>query len=171
MNKQLNSEMIEKAFNLLKRKNIHLITAESLTGGLIASQFTHFSGASDVVWGGFVTYNTYAKTCLLGVPNSTIARYGVISSQVAIAMAIGALQSVPKEILNKENFIAVAVTGIAGPNSVEEKPVGTVFMGLVYHKNSNKTEKTKEFHFCGNRDEIRNLTVQNVAKEIIELLE
>ena len=106
--------------NLCRAKALHIATAESCTGGLIAAALTEIAGSSDVVDRGFVTYSNAAKEQLLGVPNLLIARDGAVSETVARAMAEGALQRSNAEL-------AIAVTGVAGPGGGSvEKPVGLV---------------------------------------------
>ncbi|WP_249689767.1 CinA family protein [Stappia sp. WLB 29] len=101
-----------------------LATAESCTGGLIASSLTEISGSSAVVDRGFVTYSNEAKRDMLGVPADLIARVGAVSRDVAIAMAEGALTASRADV-------TVAITGIAGPGGGSaEKPVGLVHMAL-----------------------------------------
>jgi nicotinamide-nucleotide amidase len=97
-----------------------IATAESCTGGLLASRLTELDGASAYVQGGAVTYSNEAKTEVLGVPTEVIAEHGAVSPEVAEAMADGALDRF-------EADIAVGITGIAGPTGgTEEKPVGYV---------------------------------------------
>lgn len=99
-------------------------TAESCTGGLIASTLTDVSGSSDVFHRGYVTYANEAKTELLGVPESMLAEHGAVSEPVARAMAEGCLK-------NSRADHAIAVTGIAGPTGgSEEKPIGTVYIAV-----------------------------------------
>ncbi len=101
-----------------------LATAESCTGGLVASRITNVSGSSDVFRYGWVTYHNAAKTRELGVLPELIAEHGAVSPQVARAMAEGALRESGADI-------AVAVTGIAGPTGgTPEKPLGLVYFGL-----------------------------------------
>src|SRR4051794_30704071 len=88
--------------------NLHIVTAESCTGGLIAAALTDIAGSSDVVERGFVTYSNRAKTEMLGVAPHLIAQYGAVSEEVARAMAEGALKHAPAQL-------AVSCTGIAGP--------------------------------------------------------
>ena len=164
-----NSRFIKQAFDCLKKNRFKLITAESLTGGLIACGFTQFSGASEVVWGGFVTYSPQAKTALLGVDKIIRERYGAVSAETARAMALGAFNAVPAAIRQIYNFIAVSVTGVAGPGTLEGKKAGTVFMGLTYPHNNSVITKTKEFYFEGDRNQIRLLTAEAAAKEILIL--
>jgi nicotinamide-nucleotide amidase len=106
----------------LRTRKLMLATAESCTGGLIAGVLTEIAGSSDVVERGFVTYSNEAKTELIGVPAALIAAHGAVSSEVALAMAAGALA-------HSRADIAVAVTGVAGPGGgTEAKPVGLVHL-------------------------------------------
>ena len=96
-------------------------TAESCTGGLVAATLTAIPGSSDVFERGFVTYSNSAKSEMLGVPFWLIERHGAVSEDVARAMAGGALT-------HSRASLAVAVTGIAGPDGgTQEKPVGLVY--------------------------------------------
>ena len=103
-------------------KGLHIATAESCTGGLIAALLTEIPGSSDVVERGFVTYSNEAKIELLGVPAELLRAHGAVSRDVARAMAQGALA-------HSRAQLAVAVTGIAGPGGGSaEKPVGLVHL-------------------------------------------
>jgi nicotinamide-nucleotide amidase len=108
----------------LKRRGLTLATAESCTGGLLASRITDIPGASEVFHEGFVTYSNTAKTELLGVPANLIESHGAVSPEVARAMAEGAQKRA------KADF-ALALTGIAGPGGgCAEKPVGLLYIAL-----------------------------------------
>ena len=99
-------------------------TAESCTGGFLASRLTDVSGSSRVFNQGFVTYSNEAKADLLGVDASLLAEFGAVSDPVARAMAQGALQ-------RAGSHFSLSLTGIAGPEGgTVEKPVGLVFIGL-----------------------------------------
>jgi nicotinamide-nucleotide amidase len=118
----------------VKAAGLSVATAESCTGGLIAASLATVPGASAVLERGFVTYSNEAKTEMLGVPESLINAYGAVSREVALAMAEGALA-------HSRASIAVAVTGIAGPDGGSEaKPVGLVHIaaarlgGLMLHE-------------------------------------
>ena len=103
-----------------RQRGILLATAESCTGGLLAATLTAIPGSSDVVDRAFVTYSNAAKSEMLGVPVWLIERHGAVSEDVARAMAGGALT-------HSHANLAVAVTGIAGPDGgTAEKPVGLV---------------------------------------------
>ena len=115
---------IRNLLDLLDRKKLRVATAESCTGGLLAAALTEVPGSSSVFDRGFVTYSNEAKTDLLGVPNALIDRVGVVSEEVAVAMAEGALAGTGSDL-------AVAITGIAGPGGgTAEKPVGLVHFAV-----------------------------------------
>jgi len=110
---------------LLTERQLKIATAESCTGGLIAAMLTEVPGSSVVVDRGFVTYSNEAKTEMLGVDPGLIARVGAVSAEVAAAMVEGA-------IARSDADLAVAVTGIAGPDGGSpEKPVGLVHLAAM----------------------------------------
>lgn len=97
-----------------------IATAESCTGGLVASALTDIAGSSAVFGTGFVTYSNDAKARLLAVPTALLERHGAVSREVAEAMAVGAREAARSDL-------AVSITGIAGPGGgSENKPVGLV---------------------------------------------
>lgn len=109
--------------DILRERKLHIATAESCTGGLIASELTRVAGASAVFETGYITYSNAAKTKLVNVPEQTLAAHGAVSEAVVKAMVAGALA-------NSGADIAVSVSGIAGPDGGSpEKPVGTVWIG------------------------------------------
>jgi nicotinamide-nucleotide amidase len=106
----------------LSQNKLTISTAESCTGGLIASQITEIAGASQVFSAGFVTYSNEMKNEMLSVPQVTIETCGAVSKETVIAMVKGALKK-------SHSDIAVAVSGIAGPTGgTPEKPTGTVWI-------------------------------------------
>ena len=115
----------EELIAACREHDLKLATAESCTGGLIVGLLTEIAGSSAAVDRGFVTYSNEAKTEMLRVPAELIERAGAVSSDVAIAMAEGA-------IARSHADIAVAVTGVAGPSGgTVEKPVGLVHFGAM----------------------------------------
>ncbi len=120
---EIDAQLLAQAAELLdacRDRNETVAAAKSCTGGLIAATLTAIPGSSDVFERGFVTYSNSAKSELLGVPYWLIERHGAVSEDVARAMAGGALT-------HSHASLAVAVTGIAGPDGgTEEKPVGYV---------------------------------------------
>ena len=110
---------------LCRDSGLTLATAESCTGGLVAARLTSVPGSSDVFLGSVVAYANEVKEAALGVPSSVIADHGAVSAETASAMAHGARSTFGVDV-------AVAVTGIAGPEGgSEEKPVGLVFAHAV----------------------------------------
>ncbi|HXJ01252.1 MAG TPA: nicotinamide-nucleotide amidohydrolase family protein, partial [Micropepsaceae bacterium] len=85
-------EFAKTLLNHAREAGLHLVTAESCTGGLIAGALTEIAGSSDVVERGFVVYSNRAKIELLGVPETLIDQHGAVSEEVARAMAEGALK-------------------------------------------------------------------------------
>jgi nicotinamide-nucleotide amidase len=110
----------ENLLGLCRARGLHVSTAESCTGGLLAGLLTSVPGSSDVVDRGFVTYSNAAKIQMIGVPTALIAAHGAVSEEVARAMAEGALAY-------SDADLAVSVTGVAGPGGgTATKPVGLV---------------------------------------------
>ena len=109
---------------LLSEKGLHLATAESCTGGLVAKLITDVSGASEVFGMGLVTYANEAKMKLLGVPAAMLEEHGAVSEPVARAMAEGV-----REVSGSE--LGIGITGVAGPTGgTPEKPVGLIYIAL-----------------------------------------
>ena len=137
-------------------KNLRLATAESCTGGLISACLTEIPGSSAVVDRGFVVYSNQAKQGLLGVPPHLIEAFGAVSEEVARAMAIGARRRAAVDL-------AVAVTGVAGPDGgTEAKPVGLVHMALCF---GDRIDHTSDV-FPGDRQSVRQATLDSVLKQI-----
>jgi nicotinamide-nucleotide amidase len=119
----------------LARLGKKLATAESCTGGGLANRITNVPGASEVFVAGFVTYANESKSRELGVPVELIAAHGAVSEPVAQAMAEGALR------VSGADY-ALSTTGIAGPGGgTEEKPVGTVYVGIAARDGTSRAEK------------------------------
>lgn len=136
---------LEKAVvELLVANKLTVTCAESCTGGMLSARLVNVPGVSDVYKSGFITYSNKAKRRLLGVKKSTLQKYSAVSAQTAKEMVKGAA-------LVAQADVAVAVTGVAGPDGTKEKPAG-----LVYIACSVKGDVTvKEFHFQGNRSKNR----------------
>ncbi|MEV2275179.1 nicotinamide-nucleotide amidohydrolase family protein [Nocardiopsis sp. NPDC049922] len=125
-------------------------TAESLTGGLIGAHLTSVPGASTTYRGGVVTYATDTKAGLLGVPADLLAAHGAVHPDVAAHMALGV-----RRLLGAD--YGVAVTGVAGPDPQDGRPVGTVFAAVAAPAG---TCEVREFRFTGDRSGIRYHTVE-----------
>jgi nicotinamide-nucleotide amidase len=117
-------ELEEVVVKRLTKQQATLATAESCTGGLLASRITDVPGSSAIFLEGNVTYSNAAKTRTLGIPESLLEAFGAVSAEVAQVMAEGALN-------RAQSTYALSTTGIAGPDGgSDQKPVGTVFFGL-----------------------------------------
>ena len=146
------NELLENLAGLLQQKGETLSTAESCTGGMVASELVGLPGASVFFKGGACTYWNDAKRDILGVPQDTLDRFGAVSEETALAMAEGARR------IYKTDW-AVSTTGTAGPDGgTKEKPVGLVRMAVV--------SDCKKIVFCeefsGNRGQIRQKSVFKV---------
>lgn len=130
---------------LLITKGLKIATAESCTGGMIASRLISFPGISEVFLEGAVTYSNEAKVRTLNVKEETLNKCGAVSEETAKEMAIGIATRTGADI-------SVVTTGIAGPSGgTEDKPVGLVFIG-VYYKGA---VIVKRFVFNGDRNKVR----------------
>lgn len=156
------TELATKVLELARRKKLKITTAESCTGGLVIAALTQIPGSSDVVECGFITYSNDAKTKLIGVDKDILKINGAVSAQVAIAMAIGALD-------NSTANISVSVTGIAGPGGGSKiKPVGLVHMSAK-KRGGGAISKKYQYGDIG-RDKIREASIidaLNLLKDII----
>lgn len=124
----------QKIIDDLRQAKQSLATAESCTGGYIGHLLTSLPGSSEVYKGGAISYSNELKMSILGVHPETLERFGAVSEEVALEMAIGAQQHFQVDY-------SVAVTGIAGPDGgTDEKPVGTVWIAVA-GKNGAKAQK------------------------------
>lgn len=132
-------------YGLLKKYHITMTTAESATGGMIASTLINVPGISAFFQEGYVTYSNEAKVKMIGVNPETIERYGVVSSETAFDMAESAARVA-------QTNAALSVTGVAGPDGgTKECPVGLVFLGCYL----NGVTVTERHIFAGDRQDVR----------------
>lgn len=151
---------MDKLFEFLKQNNLTISTAESCTGGMIASAITDVSGSSVFFGTGVVTYSNDAKMKLIGVKKETLEEYGAVSEQTASEMAEGVLKL-------GEADVSVAVTGIAGPTGgTPEKPVGLVYIGVSGRYGTFAYKN----NFDGNRDDVRKQTVERAFELVYDYL-
>lgn len=136
-----------------------MATCESLTGGLICAELTSVPGSSQVVRGGLVTYATATKTSIAGVDPVLIETHGVVSAEVAQAMAEGARKNCGADW-------AVAVTGVAGPGALDSIPAGTVWLAVVNSNQSWCTLLKEE----GSRDQVRHQVVEKALSFLNQIL-
>jgi nicotinamide-nucleotide amidase len=161
LNSLINTLLIEELAKILLNKQWRLTTAESCTGGLVATSLTALAGSSEWFERGYVTYSNDSKSEDIGVDAHLIQDHGAVSIQVAKAMAVGAKQS-------SNSNIALSITGIAGPTGgTKEKPVGTVCFAWILN-NDQVFSETKLF--TGNRSEIRDAASEFALSQLTRLL-
>ena len=126
----------ERLISEAKKLNIIISTAESCTGGMLASFLTSIPGSSAVFDRGFITYSNSSKIDLLNVNPNTIDNFGAVSDKTAREMALGAVK-------NSKANLAVSITGVAGPEGgTKANPVGTVHIAT---SNSNNIINSRKF--------------------------
>lgn len=151
----------KRIIDILTEAQKTIVTAESCTGGMIASALTDIPGASAAVYGGYVTYANTAKSRMIHVQARLIRDYGAVSNQVARAMADGARNTARADY-------AVAVTGIAGPDGgSDKKPIGLVYVAV-----SSELATVVIEHRFGDlgRDEIRKASVRAALDLVLQVL-
>ena len=146
--------------DIARTKCILVATAESCTGGMLASEITEMPGSSDIFDCGFVTYSNAAKEAMLGVRAATLARFGAVSEEVAREMATGAQA-------RSRADMAVSITGIAGPGASGHKPEGRVCFALA-HK-ADLLSETVEFGAIG-RNHVRKAATGHALSLLIRAL-
>lgn len=155
-------ENAEKLVNLLIEKKLHITTAESCTGGMVASRIVDVANASKVFNVAYVTYANEVKEKYLNVDSKTIEKYGVVSEEVTKQMALGALKEANADI-------SIVTSGIAGPTGgTEYKPVGMVCFGVGIK--DNVYTSTKYFGNIG-RNKVRSMATEYIIDFAINLIE
>lgn len=147
---------MEKLVQALLEKKYTLASIESLTAGLFAAQMAEVSGASAVLKGALVTYQTCIKEDVLHVDKALIAKYRVISKECAIAMATQG-----KKMFGSD--IVVSFSGNAGPQVMDDKPVGLVHMAMLIQDTLWHFEET----FQGERNAIRQQACAFMEKQLL----
>ena len=155
----------------LKARGAALVTAESCTGGMVSELITGVPGCSSVYLGGCVAYHNESKIAQLGVKRETIERYGAVSERTAREMAHGLIERYA--IDGFEDEFGVSITGVAGPSGgTEEKPVGTVYIGLAHRDADGAiSDDIRRFRFPGSRADIRRRTSVSALMMLIRLIE
>ena len=147
----------EQVNKLFREKKLTLGSVESFTGGLFAETITSISGASQFFKGSIVTYATEEKVRLLGIPQELVDEKGVVSREVAFKMANNG-----KHRLNVD--VCVSFTGNAGPEAMEGKPVGEVYIGIIF----NGTCEVHRLNLIGTRKEIQQQAVDFALEKLLE---
>jgi nicotinamide-nucleotide amidase len=149
----------QRAVRLLVERHETVATAESLTGGLVASTLVEIPGVSEVFRGGLVVYATDLKHALAGVPEPLLAERGPVDPDVALALAAGARERCGADW-------GLATTGVAGPDPQDGKPVGTVFVAAAGPRGA----AVRELHLSGSRAGIRAGSVTAVLSLLVDEL-
>lgn len=151
----------QKLVSTLTERGLKIATAESCTAGLLSKKLTEVSGSSAVFDMGIVAYANSVKINALKVPEYIIEKHGAVSPQTAAAMAKGV-----REISGDD--IGVSITGVAGPESSESKPVGLVYIGLC----AGETVWVEKLSLGGNdREKIREISAKSVMNMALKYLD
>jgi len=146
----------KKILDQLRSQTKYLVVAESLTGGLLTATFTAIAGSSDVLLTGIVAYDTKLKHELLGVSNQLLENQGPVDPEVAAQMAEGLRNRIANKTgIAPEQVVAISTTGVAGPATQGEKPVGELYIAV------SQASATKVFahQLTGDRGQIQNSAV------------
>lgn len=153
----------EQFAQIAAEKGVMCATAESCTGGMIATAITEIAGSSAWFDRSFVTYSNEAKQQMLGVSINTLDQFGAVSEQVVAEMALGA-------IAQSESSISVAVSGVAGPGGgTEHKPVGFVCFAWAEDSAKNRNWSMSK-QFDGDRKAVRVQASDFALKGLIALM-
>ena len=148
---------------ILKDRNETITTAESCTGGMIAHMITSVSGASEIYYGGIVTYSNEIKEKELKVSKDTLVQFGAVSEEVVSQMLDGVIDKFDADY-------AIAVSGVAGPTGgTKDKPVGMVVIGVESRKLGLKDIEV--FRFDGDRKSIQTQATKEGLKKIFKFLQ
>jgi nicotinamide-nucleotide amidase len=149
----------------LTARHWSIAVAESLTGGLLTAELVRIPGASAVLRGGVVAYDTTIKHSVLGVDTEVLSAHGAVHPDVAAQMASGVREVLA--VAGEPAYIGISTTGVAGPDSQDGHPVGTVYLGFAIGSHVHTTH----LHLAGSRGEIRAAAVAASLAELLERLE
>ncbi len=146
----------KKIVDLLKEKEFKICTAESITGGKLVSSLIEIPGASNIIEEGYIVYSNKAKTKVLNVDFNLITGFGVVSEEVALAMARGALKRSGADVV-------ISTTGEAGPNpNNQDIIIGTVCFAIIIKDKEFTTTKI----FAGDRLGIINNAITYILNDL-----
>ena len=148
----------------LKQHRLLLTTAESCTAGKIITLLSQDEGSGACIECGYVVYSEEAKQRLLGVSAYTIKTFNLTSCEVAREMAQGALRDSPAQV-------AVATTGLLGPDSIDGIPPGTVCFAWAYHLNGAVKVFSRKERFIGSREQVQVLAAEYALKGVVRFLD
>lgn len=148
----------------LRRRGWTLGVAESLTGGAVSAELVSVPGASNALLGAIVAYATPVKNSVLGVDQELLDAHGPVHPQVAAQMADGVRHAV--QVAGHPADVGISTTGIAGPDSPDGQPVGTVHIGVV----TPLAQSVRSFVFDGDREQVRRSSVDAAIAAALELV-
>lgn len=155
------TELALRLVQALKVRELHISTAESCTGGMIAAALTEVEGASQVFELGVVSYSDDIKNRVLQVSEKTLEKFTVYSAATAAEMISGVLRLGGADL-------AVAVTGLAGPGGgTAERPVGLVYIAV----GNDRDLQVRKFNFPGNRSNIRRQALENALQMALDYVQ
>jgi nicotinamide-nucleotide amidase len=154
-----------EAIALLVERNLTIAVAESLTGGMLVASLIDVPGASAVVNGGIVAYNTELKQSLLGVDAELLAEHGAVHPDVARQMAEGVRSRLA--VGGRPADVGLATTGVAGPEPQDGQPVGTVFVAVAIEGRV----EVIGLSLSGSRADIRSASVGAALENLVRMLE
>lgn len=149
------NELAVRIKDIFIKKGMDLCLAESITGGLIASTLTNIPGASKYLHSSVVTYSPEAKELFLDLPDDLMGN--LVSEETALAMALGIR-------LKTITCVSLSITGNAGPEVLEGKPAGLIYMAI--HRDSGVV--TRKLELKGSRNAIREQAVVEALEFLLE---
>lgn len=150
---------MDELARVLIQSNLSISSVESFTVGNFATMLGSIPGISKVYKGSLITYQSDTKERLLGISHDAIIKYGVVSKEIASLMCING-----KQILDSD--VCVSFTGNAGPEAMEGKPVGLVYIGILY-----EGVNIYELQLKGTRQEIQQQAIDFVIRKLIKKIE
>lgn len=143
----------------LRAHSLILTTVESCTAGMIVMSLSEVEGSGEFIECGYVVYSPQAKQRLLHVDPTTIAKFNLTSVEVAQEMAIGALR-------DSSANVAVATTGLLGPDDMDGIPAGTICFAWAFQTTDEQIVFSREVRFSGNRGEVRSEATEYALKGV-----
>jgi nicotinamide-nucleotide amidase len=148
----------------LAARHLTIAVAESLTGGLLVAELVRIPGASAVLRGGVVAYQTSIKHSLLGVDEALLAQHGAVHPEVARQMATGVRDALAVD--GRPADIGVSTTGVAGPSEQDGQAVGTVYLGVAF----GDTVRAVPLRLHGDRTSVRQQSVEQAIEAVYQLM-
>lgn len=145
----------------LVERDLTIATCESITGGGIAYTLTQVPGASKVLRGGLITYASDLKVSLAGVDADWVRRFGVVNETTAVEMARGAMHACGARV-------AVACTGVAGPDPQDGHRPGEVWLAVAMHAEPEPDILTRHLMLQGDREQIRRRTIGEAIGMVLD---